>query len=567
MNSIETIASEIAQLTSGNRLYDSYLPQWKYLLESYTGGEEYRLAGHLTKYQLETAAEYQARLRATPLENHCSSVISVYNSFLFREEPKRDFNGLEALPELDEFLRDADLDGRSLDSFMKDVATWSSVFGACWIIVAKPNVGAETVADERYMGIRPYVSLLTPMVTLDWHWTRMSSGRYQLSYFKYLEEVNGDVRTVKEWTLDSITTTVVNVKNPEIIDVVIEVNGLGYIPAVCAYNGRSSVRGIGVSDINDIADQQRFIYNATSEVEASIRLNTHPSLVATRETQIGTGAGSLIHMPENMDPGLKPYLLEFTGASINSIYESIKHAISSIDKMANTGALRSTEASVMSGVAREQEFALLNARLSEKADNLELAEEQMWKIWSNYMGYEWSGSIDYPGSFNVRDTQSEIEQLLKAKSAATDTVVLRKIDEHILEWMGEEKEYLPFIDPNPQPGRTYPDGEVINSNLPAAYQLSTNPEVPEGQNCANCEYYKPGELYCTKFDAPVRAIFWCAKWEPTEENEMLPDQETMAQIQDMLMSGMTNREIIAAIPGITVEDIVQAAAHAARNNN
>jgi hypothetical protein len=134
--------------------------------------------------------------------------------------------------------------------------------------------------------------------------------------------------------------------------------------------------------------------------------------------------------------------------------------------------------------------------------------------------------------------------------------------------LGEEKERLPFIDPNPQVGRLYPDGEEINSNLPAAYQPATNPDVPAGQNCGNCEYYKPGELYCTKFDAPVRAVFWCAKWEPYEEEyTMTLTAEVVAQIQEMIMSGMTNAEIIAAIPGVTVEDIVYAASEAARNNN
>jgi hypothetical protein len=326
------------------------------------------------------------------------------------------------------------------------------------------------------------------------------------------------------------------------------------------------VRGIGVSDIADIADAQKFIYNATSEVAQSIRLDSHPSLVKTPETQAGIGAGSLIHMPENMDPGLKPYLLEFSGASVASIYESIAATISSIDKMANTGAVRATESRTMSGVAMETEFQLLNARLSEKADNLELAEEQMWKLWCEYMGYTWDGSIEYPGSFNMRDTGKEIEQLRIAKDTATDPVVLRKIDEHILEWMGEEKEYLPFIDPNPMPGRTYPDGEPINANLPVAYQPASNAEVPEGQNCANCEYFKPGELYCTKFDAPVRAVFWCAKWEPYDESSMMT-ADLMVQVQEMLMTGMTNAEIIAALPGITVDDIAEAAAQAARNNN
>ena len=517
MNSIQTLATEIAALTSGNRLYDTYQPIWKYLLSSYVGGEEYRSAGYLTRYQLETQKEYAARLQATPLENHCASVISVYNSFLFRENPKRDFDNNTESFELEMFLRDADLDGRSLNAFFKDVSTWSSVFGACWIVVSKPNVGAVTVADEQAQGVRPYVSLLTPMVVLDWQWKRAQSGRYELVYFKYLEDVNGDVRTVKEWTPSDITTTVVNIKNPEIIEKIIEVNGLGKIPAVCAYNGRSTVRGIGISDITDIADQQRFIYNATSEVEASIRMNTHPSLVATAETVIGTGAGSIIQMESNLDPGLRPYLLEFNGASVDSIYQAIKHAIDSIDKMANTGAVRAVESRTMSGVAMETEFALLNARLSEKADNLQLAEESMWQFWFEYQGEQWMGEVEYPGSFNIRDTSKEIEQLQTAKNTATDPVVLRKIDEHILEWMGEEKEVLPFIDPNPQPGRLYPDGEPINANLPNAYQPASNTDVPIGQACSNCEYYKPGELYCTKFDAPVRAVFWCAKWEPTED--------------------------------------------------
>jgi hypothetical protein len=128
------------------------------------------------------------------------------------------------------------------------------------------------------------------------------------------------------------------------------------------------------------------------------------------------------------------------------------------------------------------------------------------------------GEIDYPGSFNVRDTSREFQQLVQAKQAATDPVVLRIIDEKLVEMLDEEKERLPFIDPNPQPGRLYPDGELINANLPAAYQPASNPEVPEGQNCQGCEYYKPGEMYCTKFDAPVRATWWCRAYEPAEED-------------------------------------------------
>lgn len=467
MNIVETLSSEVGQLVGGNATYTSYQATWKYLLESYLGGEEYRRAGHLTRYQLETDAEYQARLRATPLENHCQSVISVYNSFLFREEPDREFGALEMMPELKDFLKDADLDGRSLNAFMKDVATWSSVFGHCFIMVSKPDVGATTRADEVAMGVRPYVSLLNPLVVLDWQWKRAPSGRYELVYLRYVEDINGDVRTIKEWTPELIKTSIVDVQKESIDEQIVEVNGLGKIPVVIAYNGRSVLRGIGVSDINDIADAQRFIYNATNECEQSIRLDSHPSLVKTPETQAGIGAGSLIHMPENLDPGLKPYLLEFSGAEVSAIYTSIQHMIGAIDKMANTGAVRATESRSMSGVAMETEFQLLNARLSEKADNLELAEEQMWKLWCEYMGTTWEGEIDYPGSFNIRDTQAEIDNLVKAKNAATDPRVIALIDHELVEYLGEDGDLI------------LPEQVTLNNGETVPYDSAEPFEEPE----------------------------------------------------------------------------------------
>jgi hypothetical protein len=110
--------------------------------------------------------------------------------------------------------------------------------------------------------------------------------------------------------------------------------------------------------------------------------------------------------------------------------------------MANTGSIRSTEAGRMSGVAQEQEFALLNAKLSEKADNLQLTEESIWQWYAYYQGQTWNGKVEYPGSFNIRDTQSEIEQLVKAKQAATNPKVLNIIDGKIAEWLGEEEDIL-----------------------------------------------------------------------------------------------------------------------------
>ena len=515
----QTLLEQYLHVTTTNRLWVRNEERWRFQLESYMGGEEYQRGLHLTKYVNETAGEYAARLKSTPLENHCKSVISSYISFLFREKPHREFGSIEYDPALMDFLEDADLDGRSFDAFMKEVSIWSSVFGHCWVIIVKPNVGAETKGDELQMGVRPYVNLITPLLVTDWRWNRQANGRYNLTYLKYIEDANDTVSTVKEWFADEIHTWVVDHQNKTIIEHMIEPNGLGEIPAICAYNQKSPVRGIGISDISDIADAQKFIYNMTSEVEQSIRINGHPALVKTAGTEASAGAGAIIQMEDNLDPGLKPFILSVS-TDVNQIFTAISHYSDIIDKIANTGSIRATESRRMSGVAQEQEFQLLNARLSEKADSLELVEEQIWQWFCYYQGYSWDGTVEYPDSFNIQDTGNDISELKTAKETATDPAVLRIIDEKLVELLGEEKERLPFIDPNPQPGRLYPDGEEINANLPAAYQPASNAEVPEGQNCANCEYYKPGEMYCTKFDAPVRAVYWCAKWEPVDETQV-----------------------------------------------
>lgn len=436
-----TLQEQYNLAQSTNLMYQRNRDYWEFLLEAYMGGVEWQRGGHLTKYVNETAAEYAARLNSTHLENHAKSVIATYTSFLFRETPEREYGSIEYDLMLQEFLEDADMDGRSFDAFMKEVSIWNSVFGHCWVLCVKPNVGALTKGDEIAEGVRPYLNLLTPLTVTDWTWNRLPNGRHNLTYFKYIEDANDSVSTIREWFETEIHTWVLDHDKREVREHIIEPNPLGEIPAIISYNSKSPVRGIGQSDITDIARAQKTIYNLTSEVESSIRINGHPTLVKTAGSEASAGAGAVIQIEDNLDPGLKPYMLTVS-TDIASIYTAIEHTTRAIDKMANTGSIRSTEAGRMSGVAQEQEFQLLNAKLSEKADNLQLTEEQIWQWFAYYQGYQWNGKIEYPGSFNIRDTQSEIEQLVKAKSAATSPKVLNIIDGRIAEWLGEEEDIV-----------------------------------------------------------------------------------------------------------------------------
>jgi hypothetical protein len=438
MSSMNIVDDQLAKIVTGNRFYQYQKGQWHYYLEGYLGGEDWKRGQHLVRYQLETEQEYNDRIKSTPYENHVKAVVNVYNSFLFRNPCVRDMGSLDGSPEVESFIDDADMEGRSLNAFMKDVSTWASVYGHCWILMAKPDIGALTRADEMANGVRPYVNLLTPLNVIDWEWERSASGYYDLVKFKYIEEINGSIQTLKQWTKDEIHTWEVDFNQKKLISETIEVNVLGVVPAICAYNTRSAVRGMGISDIGDILDISKAIYNMLSEVEQTIRMDSHPSLVKTAETLASSGSGSIIQMPENMDPGLKPYLLEFNGASVDSIYKAIEHSIDTIDKLANTGSVRSTASKSMSGLAMQTEFQLLNAKLSEKADNLELAEEQMWELFAQYQGTVWDGEIDYPDSFSIQDQEKEFSNLQMAKSTATGPEALAVVDQMLIDLLTAE---------------------------------------------------------------------------------------------------------------------------------
>ena len=419
------------------------IKRWTYFSDSFNGGNDYRKGQYLVKYVLESGAEYDNRIKNTPLDNHCKSVVETYNSFLFKKPPSRDYGSIGDDPALDPFLGDCDLDGRSFNAFMRDVATYSAVYGHVWIMIDKPNTLVATRAEELQQEIRPYLSIITPENVIDWQYMRKPNGVYELTSLTILDGM--DDKAVYYRTITKTETTIYTKaganKTAEISEII--PNPIGVVPCIPAYAGRSQTKGIGVSDISDIADTQRAIYNELSELEQIIRVSNHPSLVKTSSTQAAAGAGAVIDLPDELDPNLKPYLLEPNGSGITQILSSINEKVDSINRMANMGGVRSTSTKQMSGVALSTEFQLLNARLSQKADNLELAEEMIWRMWSLWQNKVWDGVINYPDNFNVHDKENTIALLKVAKETTPQNPeLLKQIDIMLAEALITDEDIL-----------------------------------------------------------------------------------------------------------------------------
>ena len=431
------------QATDTHKDYKENINNYEYYIRSYNGGYDYTLGQYLNRYNLELDNEFNQRLANTPCDNHCKNIIQIYSSFLFRVKPSRDFGSMADEPSLESFLRDADLEGNNFNSVIKTAQNYASIYGHCFLILDKPTVQTRTRADELDQDIRPYISIVTPENALDWNFKREVNGKYYLDYLKIREEVDKDGGTYfRMWYPDRIDTVYQpDNEEPRVIDTAI--NQIGKIPAVILYNSKSHKRGIGQSDLTDIADIQKAIYNEYSEIEQLIRLTNHPSLVKTPSVNASAGAGAVIEMPEEIDSNLKPYLLQPSGQNLTSIMESINNKVESINRIAHTGAVRTTKQQVSSGIALQTEFELLNARLSEKADNLEIAEEQLFRCYAMFQNSTFDGEINYPDSFNIRDYASDLIYFQQAKAMNIGSPTFEKeVDKEIARAVVDDDERL-----------------------------------------------------------------------------------------------------------------------------
>ena len=431
------------QATDTHKDYKENINNFEYYIRSYNGGYDYTLGQYLNRYNLELDNEFNQRLANTPCDNHCKNIIQIYSSFLFRVKPSRDFGSMADEPSLESFLKDADLEGNNFNSVIKTAQNYASIYGHCFLILDKPTVQTRTRADELDQDIRPYISIVTPENALDWNFKREVNGKYYLDYLKVREEVDKDGGTYfRMWYPDRIDTVYQpDNEEPRVIDTAI--NQIGKIPAVILYNSKSHKRGIGQSDLTDIADLQKAIYNEYSEIEQLIRLTNHPSLVKTPSVNASAGAGAVIEMPEEIEPNLKPYLLQPSGQNLTSIMDSIKHKVDAINRIAHTGAIRTTKTQVSSGIALQTEFELLNARLSEKADNLEIAEEQIFRCYAMFQNAEFDGEISYPDSFNIKDYAVDLQFFSMAKAMNLQSPTFNKeVDKEIIRSVIDDDEKL-----------------------------------------------------------------------------------------------------------------------------
>jgi hypothetical protein len=402
-------------------LYEANLGRWNYYRSSYLGGFDYRNAslGMLRKYLFEDDApgnQYGQRLEYTALDNMTKLTVDTYRSFLFRSTPTRTFGNLADDLSIARFMEDVDFNGKDLDDFMKEANDMATVYGQVWILCTKgQGIGIITREQEIANNIRPYLKMFTPENVLDWRYEAQPNGAQKLVSVKTREWLGEDYYKYIVWEPELITCYYV--QDDEVVNKEEFINAIGEVPFIVHYANPTHNRGIGQSDIADVAKAQQAVFNLLSEAEQSIRISGHPTLVKTQDVAAMAGAGSVMNMDNTMDPNLRPYLLEPAGSNITSIVDMITVHVESFLRSTHLGAIMAARGlSAKSGVALATEFDMLNTRLGDKSAKMEQTE---WGIWALF--FKWNNqqpdqdfNIEYQKSFDLRDEHADLKLLNEA---------------------------------------------------------------------------------------------------------------------------------------------------------
>ena len=406
--------------------YDALIDEWRFYVSAYFGGRMYKEGNYLIRHPFESSANYRRRREISYYYNYCGPVVDIYVSHLFRKEASRELGSLAKDRLFADFQQDADLEGNSLRHFLREAQRLASVYGRVAIIVDKPAVMACTKAEAICESIRPYVTLITPENLLDWCYGRSPGGRPVLEMVKVREAAD----RYRIWTTEGWELWAIGADNePVLVDA--GLHGLGEVPIVPLYNKQSGVKMIGVSDIQDIADINKNIYYLCSDAKEIIENTAFPMLAMpysrAEKEEKEVGPHNILQFDPS-EPNARPYWLEAPHSSLTEIREWVRQDIEEIYRIAKLGGVKAAESvgQARSGVALEMEYQQLYSTLSEKADNLEQAEQKILSLWARWEGREFDGRVDYPDDFSVKDLDKDLQNAISAQSAMISSETIRK---------------------------------------------------------------------------------------------------------------------------------------------
>jgi hypothetical protein len=428
---------KIERLRSKCADYENNIQQWLFMLRSYEGGPDYVSSDTLFQHRREHSTDYAHRLKRAHYQNYCQPLVDFVPEYIFSQGVEREAPTALTV-QYEAFKSNCDRAGTPLNGFMQQVGEDARIFGLTFIHIDKlplpEDMDPEEMSVQRAAELSqlkldvPYFINVRPVEVYDWRTDERGNYIY-LKRVQKLTRLDGaesviDVERYTEWKPTSFAVSEVDVTDPHEHKLLFyrrqQENAWGVVPFVPAfYKRKKSNKDIGQSFLQDIAYQNRHVFNQTSLIDEflyrqcfNILALPTRSVVPTKEQVDGDiGTGSVIeipdeakHEPKYISPPVDP--AEF-------IQTEREQTISEMYRTAAQDVLSEIyQGQGPSGDAQKQSFSRTIPVINKTADMLEQVEKTATDLWAKMQGKDWKGGkISYKDDYSITNLLDLLLQL------------------------------------------------------------------------------------------------------------------------------------------------------------
>ena len=416
-------------------IYQSVYQQMLGYEKAYAGGLAFKQSVR-RKRPSEDSTLYLDLISNTVAQPICRYIVDTINDVLFEPGVKRklafcDSSGNYIDPDncywSELFLLDADLNNRSLNSFMEQVGDITSIFGHCWVAVDMPQ------EQDGNLG-RPYAVSISPLNVWDWEF-EYYGGRPMLKRVKVVEMETpeayiikcyylGDSANPSGWQQYEVEKNAISSRLDAEAELIAEGTfppGMS-IPLFIAY-GRQDPRiiDLGISDIDSAADAQREYYKLECEAYSSIQF-AKTLIRADKGVSIPVHAGAIVRAQQG-----QVETIQVDTGDVARIMDMQKGILEYIEGLTGLGGLRNTRIAASSGIAIVEERKQLHRAAKAKARLMEVTEGMIFTYAARFMDMRWAGSINYNTDYESYDTNYRLALLKQAKDLAGDNELINTL--------------------------------------------------------------------------------------------------------------------------------------------
>lgn len=439
--------NKLKELLKQHPQYVAMVPEWKFYESAFEGGTSFTRPENIFKHSRENIQDYEDRCKRAHYFNYCKPLVEFFRNFIFNDPISR-----TTIPEQltkVSFLDDVSFRNESIDSFMKDVCDDFHIYGTSYVLVdSEPEPeNLFSQLDVERLNLRPYWVLIKPYEI--WDWKKDKFGKF--SYVKRFVSDDGsnDNGTFFEYTKDTVVVTTVakeGTKEVKIIDQKVLENKIKTIPIVkILFQTSRGYPDVGVSFLVDLAKNNRDILNLTSLLQEFLYKQAFNFLVIEKSQtiedggqEIEIGSSNVLAVPPGstypayVSPPIPPAEAIAKERSVIKNEMFTRAAQDAMRELFNgTGA---------SGFSQAQSFYKTAPFIANRAEILENAEIELFKLTMLFYGEKFLGSIKYKDRYEITsftDALTQFSILVKDLHIPSETFVKHELKRLVKEYDGK----------------------------------------------------------------------------------------------------------------------------------